>query len=402
MDFTAEDELAGYRDRARAWIAEHADPSWAQTQKKTGQYHTPALHKLLAEQGFFAAGWPKEYGGSDVSPDLSRALLQELARIGVKHDGWSTTSLVLNTLLDVGTEEQKRTYIAAGLRGEVVVALGYTEPGSGSDAAAAKSRAVRSDDGWLINGQKMFTSTGDRASHVFMLTRTNTEVRKHKGLTMFLVPTNSPGYEWAPVHTLGGQITTATFYTDVHVPDSARVGEIDGGWAVMHAALVYERGGGVGARPPSGTSGNVGSQRAELVRRVVSWSREARRPDGTRVWDDPSVRERLGRIAMESEVYKLLWMRSSWVAATGGVPGTEGSAAKLYMTEREQRHHWDLLDILGAEGVLARSADGAPLHAAVEEAFRYGVVGTVYGGSSEIMREIVAERQLGLPRVRNS
>jgi alkylation response protein AidB-like acyl-CoA dehydrogenase len=402
VDFAAEDELADYRDQAREWIAEYVDPAWAQTQKKTGQYHTPALHRMLAEQGFYAAGWPKEYGGSDVSPDLARALLQELARTGVKHDGWSTTSLVLNTLLDVGTAQQKRTYISAGLSGEVVIALGYTEPGSGSDTAAARSRAVRSGDGWVINGQKMFTSTGDLASHIFMLTRTDTNVPKHKGLTMFLVPTTSPGFEWSPVHTMGGQITTATFYTDVRVPDSARVGEVDGGWAVMRAALVYERGGGIGARPPSGTSGNVGSQRGELVRQVASWSKRTRRADGTRVWDDPAVRERLGRIAMESEVYKVLWMRSSWIAAAGGAPGTEGSAAKLYMTEREQRHHWDLLDILGPEGVLARSADGAPLHAAVEEAFRYGVVGTVYGGSSEIMREIVAERQLGLPSIRRS
>lgn len=402
MDFAVEDELADHRERARAWIAAHADPEWSAIQKKTGQNHTPALHALLAEHGIYAAGWPAEYGGSDVSVDFARALLQEFARIGVKHDGWSTTSLVLNTLLDVGTEQQKQTYIPAGLRGEVIIALGYTEPGSGSDVAAASSRAVRDADGWVINGQKMFTSTGDQASHIFMLTRTNTEVPKHKGLTMFLVPTGTEGFSWTPVHTLGGQITTSTFYTDLTVPDSARIGAVDGGWSVMHAALVYERGGGIGARPPSGTSGNVGSQRSELVRRVAQWSQQNTRPDGSRIWDDGSVKERFGRIAMESEVYKLLWMRSSWIAATGGAPGTEGSAAKLYMTEREQRHHWDLLDILGSGAVLGRYADDAPLQAAVEEAFRYGVVGTVYGGSSEIMREIVAERQLGLPRIRNS
>jgi len=402
VDFSVEDELAGHREQATAWIAANADPVWASTQKATGCYHTPALHVLLAQQGFYAAGWPREYGGSDVSPDLARAILQELARIGVKHDGWSTTSLVLNTLLDVGTEEQKRTYITAGLRGEVIIALGYTEPGSGSDVAAAQARAVRSGADWVINGQKMFTSTADQATHIFMLTRTNAGVPKHKGLTLFLVPTSSAGFEWAPVHTLGGQITTATFYTDVRIPDAARVGDVDGGWNVMRAALVYERGGGVGARPPSGTSGNVGSQRAELARQVASWSQAARRPDGSRIWDDPGVQERLARIAIESEVYKLLWMRSSWIAAAGGSPGTEGSAAKLYMTEREQRHHWDLLDILGAEAVLSKGAHDAPIHAAVEEAFRYGVVGTVYGGSSEIMREIIAERQLGLPRVRNS
>jgi alkylation response protein AidB-like acyl-CoA dehydrogenase len=234
-----------------------------------------------------------------------------------------------------------------------------------------------------------------------MLTRTNTEVRKHRGLTLFLVPTSAKGFECHPVATLGGQLTTTTFYTDVQVPDSARVGEVDDGWGVMRVALVYERGGGRGARPPSGASGNVGSQRANLARGVARWAKTTKRADGSLVWDDGTVRERLARIATEAEVYQLLWARSSWIAASGQMPGTEGSAAKLFMTEREQRHHWDLLDILGSEGVLQRYADDAPLDGAAEEAFRYGVVGTVYGGSSEIMREIVAERVLGLPRARS-
>jgi hypothetical protein len=402
MDFNIRDELSGYRNQAQAWIDEHVDPAWAKRQKASGRYHTPELHALLADQGWYAAGWPEEYGGSDKNPDLARALLQELAGAGIKHDGWSTTSLVLNVLLQVGTEEQKQYYIRGGLRGEILIALGYTEPGSGSDVAAAASRATRHEDGWLINGQKMFTSTGDQATHIFMLTRTNIEASKHRGLTMFLVPTASPGFEWNPIQTLGGQTTTATFYTDVHVPDRARVGDVDAGWGVMRVALVFERGGGIGPRPPSGTSGNVGSQRAGLPMRVVEWARRTCREDGGLVWDEPSVRERLARIAIEAEVSKLLWMRSSWIAETGGMPGTEGSAAKLYMSETEQRHHRDLLDILGAEAVLHADATDAPLGAAIEEAFRYGVVQTLYGGSSEIMREIVAQRQLGLPRVRAS
>jgi alkylation response protein AidB-like acyl-CoA dehydrogenase len=236
----------------------------------------------------------------------------------------------------------------------------------------------------------MFTSTAHRATHVFMLTRSDTEVPKHKGLTTFMVPLGSPGVEIRPIYTLGGQRTNATFYSDVRVPDSARIGPVDGGWGVMHVALVFERSGGGGRR--SGPT---------LPERVATWAQHTRRDDGTRVYDDGTVKERLARIAIDAEVTRLLGMRTAWISATGGLPGTEGSAAKLFGAESAQRQHWDLLDILGPEAPLRREAGDAPLAAAVEEAFRRGVVATIYGGSSEIMREIVAERVLGLPRARS-
>jgi alkylation response protein AidB-like acyl-CoA dehydrogenase len=299
--------------------------------------------------------------------------------------------MICRTILHTATEDQKRAIVGGALRGEIIIVLGYTEPDSGSDVAAAKTRAERDGEEWLIDGQKMFTSTAHMATHVFMLTRSNTEVPKHKGLTTFLVPLDRPGVEVRPIYTLGGQRTNATFYSGVRVPDSARIGPVDGGWSVMHVALVYERGGSGGGRR-SGPS---------LAERVAQWARETRREDGTRVYDDATVKERLARIAIDAEVTRLLGMRTAWVAASGALPGTEGSAAKLFSSEAAQRQHWDLLDILGAEAVLKREAGDAPLGAAVEEAFRRGVVGTIYGGSTEIMREIVAERVLGLPRNRS-
>jgi hypothetical protein len=223
-----------------------------------------------------------------------------------------------------------------------------------------------------------------------MLTRTNVEVPKHKGLTTFIVPLASPGVEIQPIYTLDGVRTNATFYADVRVPDSARIGPVDGGWGVMHVALVFER---------SGTGGGHGTG-PTLAEQVASWARQTRRDDGSRVFDDGTVKERLARIAIDAEVSRLLKLRTAWVSATGGLPGTEGSAAKLFSAESAQREHWDLLDILGASAVLSREAGDAPLAAAVEEEFRRGVVNTIRGGSSEIMREIVAERVLGLPRVR--
>jgi alkylation response protein AidB-like acyl-CoA dehydrogenase len=389
VDFTDVDRLAEHRREARAWVERHVDPGWAEQQRVSGTYHTPALHALLAEQGWLGAGWPAEYGGTDNDPDLAAALFEEIEAAGLHLDGWITTRMITGTLLHSGTEEQKRAYIGGALRGEIIIVLGYTEPDSGSDVAAAKTRSERDGGEWRINGQKMFTSTAHMATHVFMLTRSNPDVAKHKGLTMFLVPLGDPGVEIRAIHTLGGQRTNATFYSDVRVPDSARVGPVDGGWGIMHVALVFERSGG-GGRPPGPT----------LAERVARWAQRTRRDDGTRVYDDPAVRERLARIAIEAEVSRLLGMRTAWVAATGGLPGTEGSAAKLFSSESAQRQHWDLLDILGAEAVLRREAGDAPLSASVEEAFRRGVVGTIYGGSTEIMREIVAERVLGLPRAR--
>ena len=234
MDFSRTDGLAGYRTQARQWAAEQLREEWLAQEHETGTHHNPVLHRLLAEQGILGAGWPKEYGGSDVDPGLADAIIEEISRRGLRMDGWITTWMVLHTINEVGSEQLKREVIPAALAGEAVIVLGYTEPSSGSDVAAAQTRAVPVDGGWSINGSKMFTSTAHMATHVFLLTRTNTQVPKHRGLTLFLVPLDLPGIEIRPIYTLGGQRTNTTFYNDVVVPDSARVGDVDAG-LVGHA-----------------------------------------------------------------------------------------------------------------------------------------------------------------------
>jgi alkylation response protein AidB-like acyl-CoA dehydrogenase len=390
MDFNVTDELAAHREKARRWADEHLDPAWAEYERTTGTHHIAELHRLLADQGWLGAGWPTEYGGTDNDAALAQAIFEEIRARHVLVEGWGATSLIANTLLHVGTEEQKELFIGGALRGETVIALGYTEPDSGSDVAAAKTRAVRDGDEWIINGQKMFTSTAQKSTHVFLLTRTSTDKPKHRGLTMFIVPLDDPGVSIQPIHTLGGQRTNATFYTDVRVPDSARIGGVDEGWPVMKVALVYERRGG----------GGGGSATARLLDEVAAWSQSTSREDGSSVFSDATVQQRLARAAIDAEVARLLALRVRWVQESGGLPGVEGSSAKLFGTESAQRAHWDLLDIIGDHAVLRREASSAPLGAAVEEAFRAGVVTTIYGGASEIMREIVAERTLGLPRTR--
>jgi alkylation response protein AidB-like acyl-CoA dehydrogenase len=389
MDFTVSDDLAVHRDRARAWVETNVEPQWVSEQYWSGTHQTMELHARLARDGILGAGWPVEYGGSDVDPDLARAIYRELNKLGLAMDAWLTTFIVISTIRQVGTEQQKHEYIPGALRGEILFALGYSEADSGSDVASAKTTAMRDGDDWIIDGQKMFTSSAQVSTHVIVLTRTNPELPKHKGLTMFLVPTTSPGYERQPIYTLGGQLTNVTFYSEVRVPDSARLGAVDEGWGVLRFALVYERGPGLPR-----------SAEETLATELAGWARTARRADGSVALDDPYVAERLGRMAVEEEVARLLSLRMHWKSARGELPGVEGSMHKLFSSEALQRHYRDTLDILGAEGVLAPGGPDAPNGGTFEAGFRAAVVRTIYGGSSEIMREIIAEGRLGLPRNR--
>ena len=290
------------------------------------------------------------------------------------------------TIRRVATEEQKQDFLPRALAGEILISLGYSEPDSGSDVASIKTRAVRDGDEWVINGQKMFTTLAHEADYVFLLTRTNPDVPKHKGLTMFLVPLDSPGIEVQPVHTVGGERTNATFYRDVRVSDHYRIGDVDRGWEVMTVALAFERGG-------------FGLSDSDRVwEQTVEWAKGTRRDDGTRVIDDPLVRERLALMRVNNEVAKLLAYRTSFVAASGKLPGVEGSMHKLFYAESMTDDAAELVDMLGSEGVLQHGEDGAPVDGWVEHLFRHAAVTTIYGGTSEMQRSIIAERGLGLPR----
>jgi alkylation response protein AidB-like acyl-CoA dehydrogenase len=228
----------------------------------------------------------------------------------------------------------------------------------------------------------MFTTMAHEADYVFLLTRTSPDKPKHKGLTMFLVPMQTPGIEVTPVHTLGGERTNITFYTDVRVPALCRVGDVDAGWSVMHAALVYERNGANWGEPD------------RLVRAVAEWA------SSTGLLDDPLVAGRLAAHATAMEVGRLLLYRMAFAAASGEMTPVEGSMAKLFITEAFTRAAAELLDLFGPAGALPHGDADAPLAGLVEHAYRHSTVTTIYGGSSEVQRGIIAERGLGLPRTR--
>jgi alkylation response protein AidB-like acyl-CoA dehydrogenase len=371
-----------FRSEVRAFLDAHLTNDVIERAHQTGTMHDAGLHRAIAERGYLAAGWPEEVGGQGRSAVEMTALMQELYGAGAPVDSMGIASMVAATLVLCGNEHQRTEIVPRILAGNALCCLGYSEPDAGSDVAAVQTRAVRDGDEWIINGQKMFTTMAHEADYVFLLTRTTPEKPKHKGLTMFLVPMRSPGVEVTPVHTLGGERTNITFYTDVRVPDSCRVGDVDAGWSVMHAALVYER-----------NSANWGEP-DRLVREVAAWA------VSTGAIADALVADRLAEHATTMEVGRLLVFRTATEAATGAMTAVEGSMAKLFITEAFTRAASDLLDVLGAHGALQHGDDGAPVAGLVEHAYRHSTVTTIYGGSSEVQRGIIAERGLGLPRTR--
>ncbi len=387
LDFLLGEASDEFRAEVRTFLDEHLTPDIVARAHETGTMHDWGLHRKLAERGWLSASWPVEVGGQGRDPLQMIALSEELYLRGAPIDGMGIASMVAHTLVHEGTDEQKRDILPGIIGGELMLCLGYSEPDAGSDVAAVATRAVRDGDEWVINGQKMFTTMAHEAHFAFLLVRTNLDVPKHKGLTMFLVPMDSPGIEITPVETLGGERTNITFYTDVRVPDAARVGEVDGGWRVMMTALVFER-----------NAANWGES-VRLLDRAVAWAAEARTPDGRRVIDDPINRERLARHAIGNEVARLHGYRAAWLAARGEMPAVEGSMAKLWTSEVFQAAAAELVDMLGVAGQLGH-VEGAPADGWIEHAFRHSQVTTIYGGSSEIQRGIIAERGLHLPRSR--
>ncbi len=388
MDFRLSPQSDAFRVEVREFLAEHLTTEIVERAHETGTVHDWTFHRALAAKGWLAASWPEELGGQGRDPYEMIAMREELALAHAPVDGMAITNMIATTLLHVGSDEQKARYIPAAIKGELLFSLGYSEPDSGSDVAAAKTKAVRDGDEWVINGQKMFTTLAQEASYVFLLARTDTNVAKHKGLTIFIVPLDTPGIEIQPVHTLGGERINITFYTDVRIPDSARVGAVNGGWQVMTVALTFERGGG-----GKGQFDNV-------LHHAEEWARTTAGAGAAMMIDDPLIRERLARVAAQTRIARLLGYRTAWTGAQGRLPGVEGSMHKLYSAERFVEACSDLLDMTGPAGVRKHGDPLAPGQGWIEHAHRHAAVTTIYGGTSEIQREIIAQRGLGLPRAR--
>ena len=386
MDFSLSPRAAEFRTEVMAFLDSHLTGEVIDTMHRTGTFNDKHFNAAMADAGLLAGAVP---GYGDRDPIELYVLFNELEKAGAPYDGLAVTMLVAGVINAVGTDFHREQVLDRLLTGRFNCCLGYSEPDHGSDVAAITTRAVQDGDEWVVNGQKMWTTMAHEADWVILLTRTDPDVPKHKGLTMFLVPMDTPGIEVQPVPTMASERTNATFYDEVRIGDEWRLGDVNGGWAVMGVALAFERGVMGGTNPA-----------VPLLRHVRGWATDAPSPDGGRMIDDPLLRERIARTAIANQVSQLLTLRAAWIAATGGLPGLEGSMAKLYATDRYRQAVGWFQQMAGADGLLGFGTDGAAADGWIDYDARHSPVTTIYGGTTEINRNNVAERHLGLPRAR--
>jgi 3-oxocholest-4-en-26-oyl-CoA dehydrogenase alpha subunit len=356
-----------------------------------GEHFGPRFRQIVAKlgsDGWLGIGWPVEYGGQGRGPVEQYIFFDEARRAGAPIPV-VTLNTVGPTLMDFGTEAQKQRYLPAILRGEIHFAIGYTEPGAGTDLASLQTRAVRDGDDWVINGQKVFTTGAHDADFIWLAARTDPDAPKHRGITVFIVETSAPGFKWTPIHTIDDGVTNATYYEDVRVGDEAVVGGVNEGWRLITHQLNHER---IALAAPGKAN--------DLFERTLDWARETQTPEGGRVIDVPWVRLLLARARMRLEGVKLLNWRMVWGLEAGELSPADASAVKVYGTETFVDVYRMLLEVTGSAGALREGSPGALFEGRLEHHYRAAYVLTFGGGVNEVMRDIIATTGLGLPRSR--
>jgi alkylation response protein AidB-like acyl-CoA dehydrogenase len=383
FDYTPEQERlrAEFRERLEAVMT--PERRAAVSGRLEGGASVADCRRALGEAGLLGVAWPVEYGGRGLTA-LEQYIFSEEARRVHAPLPMITLNTVGPTLIQYGTEEQKQEFLPAILKGTVDFAIGYSEPGAGSDLASLRTSAVRDGNEFVINGSKMFTSGAEFADYIWLAARTDPEARKHKGITVFIVPTDSPGFSWKPLHTMPGVSTYYTFYDDVRVPESAIVLGENQGWKLVTNQLNLER----------AALGNLGALEP-LFAKTVEWARTTPLDD-RRVIDEPWVQQALARVEAQVAAYRLLNLRVNSNMSSGALGMGEASAAKVFGTELTQQVARELLDVIGQTGT--RKGSDAPLKGELEDAYRLAVINTFGGGANELQRDIIAMAGLGMPR----
>jgi alkylation response protein AidB-like acyl-CoA dehydrogenase len=349
---------------------------------------SPGFRRALRQMGLdglLGIGWPKEYGGQARGPIEQHIFSDEVQRSGFPLP-FLTLGTVGPTLMRFGSEAQKREFLPRILAGEMLFAIGYSEAGAGTDLASLKTKAERDGDGWVINGAKMWTSLADHADYIWLAARTDPKAKKHRGISVFLVPTRSPGFKCMPITTLGGIRTNATFYENVRVPAENLVGGENQGWSLITGQLNHER---------------VSLMNVGPVRRILDearrWAQETRLADGRRVVDVPWVQANLARVHAKLEVLRLMNWKQAWTLQHGHLHPADASAVKVFGSEFYVEAYRALLEVFGAQGLLQAGSPGAVLRGRVEMMYRNTLILTFGGGTNEVQRDIIAMTALGLP-----
>lgn len=383
LDFTPEQQQLRKEIRASLEAVMTPERIAAVTDRMEGGPELKECLHALGAANLLGVGWPKEYGGRGFSALEQFIFFEEAQRVNAPIP-LVTLNTVGPTLMVYGTEVQKQQFLPAILDGTVEFAIGYSEPGAGSDLASLRTTAVRDGDNYVINGQKMFTSGAAYADYIWLAARTDPTAKKHKGISIFIVPTASPGFSWKPLNTMPGVTTYYTFYDDVRVPASAIVAGENEGWKLITTQLNFER----------AALGNMGALEP-LFEKTLKWA-QTTELDGGRVIDQPWVQQALARVEAQVAAYKIMNLRINAAMTKGTLGMGEASAVKVFGTELTQQVARELLEVLDRGGI--RIGEDAPLRGALESAYRIAVINTFGGGANELQRDIIAMAGLGMPR----
>ncbi len=391
MDFAFTEAEQRFLADVDRFIDEHRDPEVMDvTRENMAQLvDTPPRRAFMGEigaQGWLGLTWPREHGGSAQSGVYEYLLNERLARVGAPQIG-KGVGIIGKTLIRHGSPKLKNEFLPKILRNEIEFAIGYSEPQAGSDAANMQLRAVREGEGWRLNGQKIFTTSAHFADWYWVGARTNPDAPKHAGITLFLLPMRSPGLTVQSMPTIGDEITNQVFFDDVYVGDDYRVGELDHGFQYISEALDLER-----------FTMFTFSPIEARVELLCEWARTASCDDAP-LKNDPLVRSQIAKLVTETEVARVLGLEFVNAAMKGGAaPTIEASTYKLYATELSKRVADASMDLASPGSQLRVGTDDAPMRGRAEKTYRYTVIDTVGGGASEIQKNIISRRGLGLPK----
>jgi alkylation response protein AidB-like acyl-CoA dehydrogenase len=389
LDFELGTEERRFQAEVERFLDEHRDPDVMdenpeQLSQTVDSPAKRAFMRKLAERGWLGMSWPPEYGGDGRPGIYDFVLTEALSRHGAPQPG-KGVGIVGKTIIRNGSEKLKREFLPRIMRGEIEFAIGYSEPQAGSDAANMQLRAEKVPGGWKLDGQKIWTTSAHFADWYWVGARTNPGAPKHRGITLFLIPMDHEGLTVRATWTIGDERTNEVFFDEVFVPDDYVVGEVDRGWTYICEALDLER----FAMMPVGPL----ERKVEALCEHLATARR----DGVPLRADAAVRSRVAQAVTRLEVARMLQRRVVSEAVKGGVPTVESSMYKLYMTQLGQHVADWALDVLGPAGQLRPDDTDAPIGGRFERSYRYTVVDTIGGGASEIQKNIIARRGLGLP-----
>ncbi len=386
LDYTTEQRAL--RDELRTYFAKMMTPELrAEIQGSEGG--GPLYHKALKQMGkdgWIGVGWPVEYGGQGRSPIEQFIFSDEVQTAGFPLP-FLTINSVGRTIMEFGTDEQKRDYLPRILRGEMHCAIGYTEPEAGTDLASLRTRAVRDGDHYVINGSKVYTSLADYADYIWLAARTNPDAPKHEGISMIMVSTKLPGFKLTPIHTMAGIRTNTTYFEDVRVPVTARIGPENSGWSLIVNQLNHER-------LALSSVGPLG----RMLEDVRLWAQQTKLADGRRVIDQKWVQLHLARVRAKWEVLRLFNWRQAWCMTVGSLNFADASTVKVYASELYVEAYRALLEVIGARAALKRGSAGDVLNGRLEFLYRTALILTFGGGTNEVQRDIIAMAGLQMPR----